>query len=64
MSEEVRLCPPTDRKCILCERVEEWDGETSNWEIGEINGKEMIGEKFCMHEWDITGTHKSIIEVV
>ena len=64
MSEEVRLCPPTDRKCILCERVEEWDGETSNWEIREINGKEMIGEKFCMHEWDITGTHKSIIEVV
>ena len=39
MSEEVRLCPPTDRKCILCERVDEWDGETSNWEIGEINGK-------------------------
>ncbi|HIJ12170.1 MAG TPA: hypothetical protein HA275_00335 [Halobacteriales archaeon] len=64
MSEEVRLCPPTDRKCILCERVEEWDGETSNWEIREINGKEMVGEKFCMHEWDITGTHKSIIEVV
>ena len=64
MSEEVRLCPPTDRKCILCERVEESDGETSNWEIGEINGKEMLGEKFCMHEWDITGTHKSIIEVV
>ena len=64
MSEEVRLCPPTDRKCILCERVEESDGETSNWEIGEINGKEMVGEKFCMHEWDITGTHKSIIEVV
>jgi|TARA_B100000809_G_C14753118_1_gene392908 hypothetical protein len=49
---------------MLCGRKEEWNAEVVNWEIGEVDGEKMIGEKFCMHEWDITGTHKSIIEVV
>ena len=64
MSKEVRLCPPTNRECTLCGRKEEWNAEIVNWEIGEVGGEKMIGEKFCMHEWDITGTHKSIIEVM
>ena len=64
MSEEVRLCPPTDRECTLCGRKEEWNAEDINWEAEEGEGEKKIGETFCMHEWDITGTHKSIIEVV
>ena len=38
--------------------------EDINWEVGEVDGEKKIGDTFCMHEWDITGTHKSIIEVV
>tara|TARA_A100001037_G_C15153091_1_gene641003 strand:- start:1918 stop:2112 length:195 start_codon:yes stop_codon:yes gene_type:complete len=64
MSKEVRLCSPTERECVLCGRKDAWDSEICNWEIAIENGEKKTGEKFCMHEWDITGTHKSIIEIV
>ncbi len=64
MSDEVRLCPPTRRKCVLCDRKDEWNVKSENWEIKIVDGKLEKGEKFCMHEWDITGTHKPIIEII
>jgi hypothetical protein len=55
---------PTRRKCILCDRKDEWNVKSGNWEIKIVDGELEKGEKFCMHEWDITGTHKPIIEII
>ena len=64
MSDKVRLCPPTKRECMLCGRNDEWNMESKNWEIKIVDGDLKKGEVFCMHEWDITGTHKPIIEII
>jgi hypothetical protein len=49
---------------MLCGRNDEWNGESENWEIKIVDGDLKKGERFCMHEWDITGTHKPIIEII
>lgn len=59
---EVRLNPPRRRTCLLCGREDVWDDDVGEWRIRTQDGEKLAGERFCMHEWDITGTHRPISE--
>ena len=54
---DVTLNPPRRRSCVSCGREDVWDGE---WTIREVDGVRRVGSPFCLHEWDITGTHTPI----
>lgn len=56
------LNPPKERTCTRCGREDVWDGEVGDWTIREVEGEKQDGDRFCMHEWDITGTHTAIEE--
>lgn len=58
---DVQLNPPTKRRCLRCGREDVWDAEAGNWSIREVDGEKLDGNRFCLHEWDITGTHRPII---
>jgi hypothetical protein len=59
---EVRLNPPKQRTCTRCGREDVWEEEVSDWTIKEVDGTKQSGDRFCMHEWDITGSHAPIKE--
>lgn len=59
---EVRLNPPRRRECRRCGRCDTWDDDVGDWRIRVIDGEKRAGDPFCLHEWDITGTHKPITE--
>lgn len=61
---DIQLNPPSDRTCRLCGRRERWDADRGEWRIAseENDGEPAIGDPFCIHEWDITGTHRPIVE--
>ncbi|WP_192498436.1 HEWD family protein [Halorussus halophilus] len=52
-----RLHPPESRECQRCGRRDEWDAEVDNWTIAS---EEESGNAFCIHEWDINGSHNPI----
>lgn len=58
---DVSLNPPEKRTCTQCGREDIWDAEIGDWTIREVDGEKRAGDRFCMHEWDITGTHASIV---
>lgn len=58
----VSLNPPKARKCLRCGREDTWDPAVGDWTINEVDGEKQAGDRFCLHEWDITGSHKPIIE--
>ena len=60
---DVELNPPTKRECLRCGRRDVWDAGLVCWRIVEEDGRKLSGNPFCMHEWDITGTHKPIREL-
>ena len=60
--DEVQLNPPKERRCLVCGREDVWDDAAGEWRIREADGEKLTGDRFCMHEWDITGTHKPILE--
>ena len=57
---EAKLNPPKHRACTQCGREDIWDEEVSDWTIRDVDGEKRSGEPFCLHEWDITGSHTSI----
>jgi len=57
----VRLNPPDRRTCTRCGREDIWDEEVDDWTIREVDDEKRSGDRFCMHEWDITGTHTAIV---
>lgn len=59
---EVELNPPTRRTCQRCGREDVWDDETIEWRIRTDGDRKLAGNPFCLHEWDITGTHKPVRE--
>lgn len=59
---DVTLNPPTQRRCVVCGREDVWDGDDDEWRIRSEDGEKLAGDRFCMHEWDITGNHKPILE--
>ena len=58
---EVRLNPPTRRACVDCGREDVWDADAGEWRIRRENGTRLVGEPYCLHEWDITGTHRPVV---
>ena len=59
---DVALNPPKRRSCVLCGREDVWDGTVNDWAIREEDGEKLSGDRFCLHEWDITGSHTPIRE--
>jgi len=53
----VELNAPRDRKCLRCGREEEWDDSVYGWTVAAEAGK-----AYCIHEWDVNGTHPTIAE--
>jgi hypothetical protein len=56
----VRLRAPTDRLCERCGRREHWHEE--GWSVVVEGGEPLVGDLFCLHEWDINGTFSPIVE--
>ena len=56
----IRLNPPTERRCLRCGREDVWDPDRESWVIREVDDEKRAGDRFCLHEWDITGTHRPI----
>jgi len=50
----VRLRSPTDRVCERCGRREHWRDE--GWRVVAEDGDHAVGNRFCLHEWDINGS--------
>jgi hypothetical protein len=44
---EVELRRPDERTCERCGRHEEW---VESWRV------RVVGDRFCVHEWDINGS--------
>jgi hypothetical protein len=59
---DVDLNPPERRTCTRCGREDIWDEGVGGWTIRVIDGEKRSGDLFCMHEWDITGSHTPIEE--
>lgn len=59
---DVTLNPPKTRTCVLCNRQDVWDDSVQDWTIRIEDGEKLTGDRFCLHEWDITGSHKPILE--
>ena len=60
MGDDVELNPPTRRRCTRCGREDVWDEAAVGWRVRTEGGQKRSGERFCLHEWDITGTHPPI----
>lgn len=56
----VRLRTPTDRLCERCGRREHWRDE--GWIVVRADDGPVVGDPFCLHEWDINGTFSPIAE--
>lgn len=57
---ERKIVPPTERTCELCGRRDIWDKTIENWVIATQDGERQVGNKHCIHEWDITGKYNPI----
>jgi len=57
-----RLRTPEERTCERCGREEYWDESERAWRIGEADGERVVGDVYCIHEWDITGEFTPIEE--
>lgn len=53
----VELDPPNERSCLRCGRRDVWDPDAENW---RIRGDEHVGDRFCIHDWDINGAYRPI----
>lgn len=60
--EDVTLNPPSHRRCVICGREDVWNDDVNDWTIREENERKLSGDRYCLHEWDITGTHRPITE--
>ena len=58
MSSEI--VPPDRRECQRCGRTDVWDDDAQNWVIAVEDGDRRIGNKHCIHEWDINGAYNPV----
>jgi hypothetical protein len=58
----VTIEPPTERECERCGRQDHWDEEAGNWVIRVVDGERLVGDRHCVHEWDINGRYSPIRE--
>lgn len=54
------IVPPTKRTCERCGRTDVWDEAAQNWVIADVDGERQVGNKHCIHEWDINGQYNPI----
>jgi hypothetical protein len=54
------VVPPEKRECERCGRRDFWDHDAQKWRIVEEDGEKLIGDPYCLHEWDITGTYNPL----
>jgi hypothetical protein len=54
------IVPPTRRVCERCGRTDVWDEDDDNWVIAEEDGERAVGNKHCIHEWDINGQYNPV----
>lgn len=53
--------PPRERTCELCDRTDVWDEDVGNWVIDtDDEGERLVGNKHCIHEWDINGRYNPV----
>jgi len=57
-----KLRTPEERTCERCGREERWDEDDRVWRIVREDGEPKVGDVYCIHEWDITGTFTPIEE--
>jgi hypothetical protein len=50
------ISTPTQRTCERCGRSDVWDERRQEWTIAEADGERQVGNPYCIHEWDITGS--------
>lgn len=48
----VEIRAPNERTCIECGRTEVFDEDGETWRVGD----EKVGDIYCVHSWDVTGT--------
>ncbi|MFB6107501.1 MAG: HEWD family protein [Haloplanus sp.] len=58
----VTIRRPTDRRCERCGRHERWNDASSTWRIAVEDGERVVGNVYCLHDWDINGTFVPIEE--
>jgi hypothetical protein len=56
----VEITPPTERSCERCGRKDVWDEEQGKWTIQVEDGERLVGDRHCIHEWDINGHYSPI----
>ena len=54
------IVPPERRTCQVCGRTDVWDDEVQNWVIATEDGERRVGDKHCIHEWDINGRYNPV----
>jgi hypothetical protein len=55
MTTDATLRKPRERSCELCGRAEQWDDDVDAWQIVREDGEPLVGDRYCIHEWDING---------
>ena len=54
------IVPPDRRECQRCGRIDVWDADVENWVIAVGDGERRVGDKHCIHEWDINGAYNPV----
>jgi hypothetical protein len=54
------IVPPERRRCERCGRVDVWDETAEKWVIAEPDGDRQVGNRHCIHEWDINGQYNPV----
>ena len=58
----VDIVPPEERECERCGRRDVWDDDRETWVVATEDGERRIGDPYCLHEWDISGTYSPLAE--
>jgi hypothetical protein len=58
---DTEIVPPTERTCKRCGRADVWDPEVENWVIETVDGERQVGNRHCVHEWDINGRYNPVV---
>jgi hypothetical protein len=58
----IEVVPPSERTCERCGRRDVWNEDQASWSIAKEDGEKLIGEPYCLHEWDINGSYNPVAE--
>lgn len=58
----VEIVPPTERTCERCSREDIWDEEAGKWVIRVEDGDRLVGDRHCIHEWNINGQYSPVAD--